>query len=155
MLLGLISNAKLYCSRLSDNAAPDAPELRTPLYVRDGDDDLPSSQRNGDAGNHLGNPDIQVPEYIERNDGLGARGKEEKEGQNADREKKERKETEDERRIGNNKVFPETTGQPWEKKRVETRARRHVPGGTWLTKHTIKGFQAQNQNVFYWECDDA
>ncbi|KAJ1088365.1 hypothetical protein NDU88_001522 [Pleurodeles waltl] len=118
------------CSRLSDNAAPDAPEWRTALCVRDGDDDLPSSQGNGDAGNNLGNLDIRVPERTERDDGLGMGGEEE--GQNANDE--ERKETEDGRRNGNYEVPSKITDLPWEKKRVDTCALRHVPGGTWLTK---------------------
>ncbi|KAJ1207105.1 hypothetical protein NDU88_002497 [Pleurodeles waltl] len=121
---------KGYSSRLSDNTAPDAPEWRTTLCVRGRDNDMPCSQGNGDAGKTLGNPDIRVPERTERNDGLGARREEG--GQNADNEEKQ--ETEDGRRKGNNEVPSKITGQQWERKRVETRTLRHVPGGTWLTK---------------------
>ncbi|KAJ1155083.1 hypothetical protein NDU88_007819 [Pleurodeles waltl] len=110
-------------------------KLRTTLHIREVDDNLPRSQGNGDAGKHLGNPDIRFPEHTEREDGLDARGEgEEEKEQDADREKQE---TEDARRIGNNEVPPKTTGQPWEKKKVEPRALRHVPGETWLTKYAL------------------
>ncbi|KAJ1081651.1 hypothetical protein NDU88_001829 [Pleurodeles waltl] len=88
------------------------------LCFRGGDDDLPSSQGNGDAGNQLGNPDIRVPESTEREDGLGVRGEEE-EGKDADHETEKRKETEDGRRNGHNEGPLKITGQPWERRELK------------------------------------
>ncbi|KAJ1107684.1 hypothetical protein NDU88_005073 [Pleurodeles waltl] len=122
----------LFTGRLSDNAAPDSPELRTQLFVCDVDEGLASFQGNEDPGTHLGNPDIRVPKNTKREDGLGARraGEEEEDEQNADREQQE---TGDKRKVGN-EVPPKTTGHPGKKKEVEPRALRHVAGGTWLPK---------------------
>ncbi|KAJ1110145.1 hypothetical protein NDU88_007500 [Pleurodeles waltl] len=76
--------------------APDAPEWQMTRCGRGGNDDLPCSQSNVDAGNTLRNPDIRVPEKTEREDRLGIAVEEG--GQNADN--KERQETEDGRRRG-------------------------------------------------------
>ncbi|KAJ1122269.1 hypothetical protein NDU88_000765 [Pleurodeles waltl] len=130
---------ELRCSRLSDNAAPDSPELQTQLFVRDVDEVLPSFQGNENAGTHLGNPDIRVSKNTKKEDGLGARHAGEEVEQNADRDQRE---TGDERRIGTNEVPPKTTGHPREKKEVEPRALRHVPGRTWLTK--VRSFIKDN-----------
>ncbi|KAJ1121132.1 hypothetical protein NDU88_009260 [Pleurodeles waltl] len=101
-----------------------------------GEDDSPSYQGNGDAGNRLGNPDIRVPERTEKDDGLCARGTEK--DKNADRDEKERnEETKDGNRNGNNEVPLEINGQPCARRRAEGRELRHVPGGTWLTKSDI------------------
>ncbi|KAJ1083324.1 hypothetical protein NDU88_003483 [Pleurodeles waltl] len=115
--------------RLSDNAAPDAAESRTVFRSCGRDDDSPSYQSNGDAGNHLGNPDIRVPKSTEKDDGLCA-----EEGKNADNEKERSEETEDGSRNGNSEVSLKIDGQPWAGKRVETCELHHVPGGAWLTK---------------------
>ncbi|KAJ1119074.1 hypothetical protein NDU88_007260 [Pleurodeles waltl] len=66
-------------SRLSDNAAPDSPEVRPQLFVRDVDEGLPSSQGKEDARTHLRNPDIRVPRNTKRADGRGAREADEEE----------------------------------------------------------------------------
>ncbi|KAJ1180095.1 hypothetical protein NDU88_005319 [Pleurodeles waltl] len=112
--------------------APDDAESRTVFRSCGGDDDSPSYQGNGDAGNHLGNPDIRDPESTEKDDELCKQGAEE--GKNTDNEKERSKETEDGSRNGNSEVPLKIDGQPWARKRVETRELRHVPGGTWLTK---------------------
>ncbi|KAJ1154187.1 hypothetical protein NDU88_006941 [Pleurodeles waltl] len=78
----------------------------------------------------LGNPDIRVPEKTEKEDRLGVTGKEGE--QNANNE--ERQETEDERKKQSNEAPSEITREQWERKNGDTRALRHVPGGTWLTK---------------------
>ncbi|KAJ1151103.1 hypothetical protein NDU88_003890 [Pleurodeles waltl] len=106
--------------------------LRTVFRSCGGDDDSPSCQGNGDAGNQLGNPDVQVPEHSEKDDGLGARGEEEE--KNADNEEERNEETEDGSRNGNSEVPRKINGQPWAGKRAGTHELRHVPGGTWLTK---------------------
>ncbi|KAJ1176070.1 hypothetical protein NDU88_001353 [Pleurodeles waltl] len=129
------------CSRLSDNAAPDAAESRTAFRSCGGGDDSPSCQGNGDAGNQLGNPDVRVPESTEKDDGLCAREAEEE--KNADNEKERSEEAEDGSRNGNSEVPLKINGQPWTRKRAETRELRHVPGGTWLTKPEKKIFASQ------------
>ncbi|KAJ1166719.1 hypothetical protein NDU88_007116 [Pleurodeles waltl] len=118
------------CSWLSENPAPDAPEWRMPLGVRGEKDGLPYSQGNGDAGNFLGNPELRVPDRTEREDGLRLR--EEEDEQNA--ENVERRETDDGGRNGNSVVPSELTGQLGKEKNSDTRAFRHAPGGTWITK---------------------
>ncbi|KAJ1200059.1 hypothetical protein NDU88_003887 [Pleurodeles waltl] len=67
-----------------------------------GDDDSPSCQGNGDAGNQLGNPDVRVPDSTEKDDGLCARRAEE--GKNADNEEERSEEMEDGSRKGNSEV---------------------------------------------------
>ncbi|KAJ1214073.1 hypothetical protein NDU88_001700 [Pleurodeles waltl] len=108
-------------------------ELRTQLFVCDVDEGLPSFQGNEDAGTHLGNPDIRVPKNTKREDGLGARraGEEEEDEQTAgpraagDGRREENREQ---------RGFPKNNQSSEQKKEVEPRALRHVPGGTWLTK---------------------
>ncbi|KAJ1126527.1 hypothetical protein NDU88_004934 [Pleurodeles waltl] len=134
------------CSRLSVNPAHDASEeWRLPLGVRGKKDNLPCSLGNGDAGTSLGNPDIRVPDRTKREDGLRLEVVEDAE--NA--EKTERKENEenteegneddDGRRNGNSVVPSETTDQRVKERNSDTRAYRHAPGGTWLTKNIFAG----------------
>ncbi|KAJ1137312.1 hypothetical protein NDU88_003724 [Pleurodeles waltl] len=101
---------------------------------RSENDDSPCSQGNGDAGHTLGNPDIRVPEKTEREDGLGVAGEEGEQNANND----ERQETEDERNSQSNEAPSKITGEQRERKNSDTRALRHVPGGTWLTKNVNK-----------------
>ncbi|KAJ1087374.1 hypothetical protein NDU88_000550 [Pleurodeles waltl] len=98
-------------------------------------DDLSCFQGTGDAGNTLRIPDIRVPEKTEREDELGDAAEEG--GQNADNE--ERQETEDGRKKGSNEAPSSITGEQWERRNGDTRALRHVPGGTWLTKVRERG----------------
>ncbi|KAJ1214364.1 hypothetical protein NDU88_001983 [Pleurodeles waltl] len=64
------------CSRLSDHPAPEVPVSETISQFYVGDNALPRCQGNDDTGNCLGNPDVRVPESVEREDGLcAARGK--------------------------------------------------------------------------------
>ncbi|KAJ1215936.1 hypothetical protein NDU88_003542 [Pleurodeles waltl] len=121
-----------HCSRLSDNAAPDAGESETVFRSCGRKDDSPSCHGNWDAGNQIGNPDVRVPERSEIDDGLSARETEE-EG-NADNEEERGEDAEDGSRNGNSEVPLKIDGCPWAKKRAATRELRHVPGGTWLTK---------------------
>ncbi|KAJ1087747.1 hypothetical protein NDU88_000911 [Pleurodeles waltl] len=72
------------------------------------------------------------PDRTEREDGLRLRREEDEHEQNA--ENAERRETDDGRRHGKGVAPPEITGQLGKEKNGDTRAFRHTPGGTWLTK---------------------
>ncbi|KAJ1114828.1 hypothetical protein NDU88_003059 [Pleurodeles waltl] len=121
-------------SRLPDIPAPSFTESGTEsrfCYVNDA---TPGSHGDEDAGNLPGNPDIQVPKLIEKDDRLHAwraRGGE----KNADREEREEEgRTEDSRgnRTSDDSLEVSTQARP--ERGAEGREFRHVPGGTWLTK---------------------
>ncbi|KAJ1201079.1 hypothetical protein NDU88_004895 [Pleurodeles waltl] len=131
------------CSRLLVNPAHDASEWRLPRGVCAEKDGLPCYLGNGDTGTSLGNPDIQVPYRTKREDGLHLEedaedaedaettGRKENEEDTKD---EERKEDDDGRRNGNSVVPTEAADQRGTERNGDTRADRHAPGGTWLTK---------------------
>ncbi|KAJ1091967.1 hypothetical protein NDU88_005081 [Pleurodeles waltl] len=131
MLLPSPDNDEHDCSRLSDHPAPDVPESETMPRFYDGDDALPRCQGNADARNYLGNPDIRVPESVEREDGLCAWGAKEKQDADGD---KEEEDANDRGNAENNEDTLEENSLPRAEKGAEGRKIRHVPGGTWLTK---------------------
>ncbi|KAJ1144819.1 hypothetical protein NDU88_011113 [Pleurodeles waltl] len=101
-----------------------------------GDNATPGCHDNGDAGKLLGNPDIRVPESIEKEDGL--RAGREKQGGNADGDEPRGNErAKDHRRNQNSRDNPEASNQARTERRAEGRELRHIPGGTWLTKDII------------------
>ncbi|KAJ1217202.1 hypothetical protein NDU88_004797 [Pleurodeles waltl] len=95
------------------------------------DDAPPGRHSNVDAGNLTGNPDIRVPERVERENGLRARGAERQE--NADRGERRRDgRPEDTRRRLNPGEALEASDQDRieTKRRPEGRGLSHVPGRT-------------------------
>ncbi|KAJ1090758.1 hypothetical protein NDU88_003887 [Pleurodeles waltl] len=86
---------------------------------------------NADAGNCLGNPDIRVPESIDREDGLCEWRAKEKQDAEGDEEEER---TNDRGNTENNEDILEENGLPKAGKGAEGHKLRHVPGGTWLTK---------------------
>ncbi|KAJ1114505.1 hypothetical protein NDU88_002741 [Pleurodeles waltl] len=131
------------CSRLSVNPAHDASEWRLPRGVPGEEDGLPCYLGYGDAETSLGDPDIWVPYRTKREDGLHERvntddeedaeatGREEKEEHTEDEEKKA---NDDDSRNGNRVVPTKAADQRGTEENGDTRADRHAPGGTWLTK---------------------
>ncbi|KAJ1193278.1 hypothetical protein NDU88_002579 [Pleurodeles waltl] len=122
------------CSRLSDHPAPEVPESETIPRFHVGDDALPWCQGNADAGNCLGNPDIRVPESIEREDGLCAVSAKEKQDADGDEEEEG---TNDRGCAKSNEDILKGNGLPKAGKEAEGHKLRHVPKGTWLTKELI------------------
>ncbi|KAJ1138548.1 hypothetical protein NDU88_004929 [Pleurodeles waltl] len=99
------------------------------------DDAPPGYHGNIDADKLPGNPDIRVPERVERENGLRARGAERQE--NADRgERRQGERPEDRgRRLNIGEILEaKDQGRIETKRRPEGRRLRHVPGGTWLNK---------------------
>ncbi|KAJ1105502.1 hypothetical protein NDU88_002908 [Pleurodeles waltl] len=133
------------CSRLSVDPAHDAPEWQLPRGVRGEKDGLPCSLGNGDAGTSLRNPDIRVPDRTKREDGLHLRKvedaekaeKTERKETEENTENEERKEDDDGRRNGNSVVPSDAADQRGTERNGDTRAYRHAPGGTWLTKDKV------------------
>ncbi|KAJ1156291.1 hypothetical protein NDU88_009015 [Pleurodeles waltl] len=129
--------------RLSGNPAHDASEWHLLRGVCGKEDGLPCCRGNRDAGTSGGNPDIRVPDKPEKEDGLPERGDTEDEedaeetGREEDRERAEDEAlntSDDGSRIGNHAVPKKATEQWGIEESGDTRAGRHVPPGTWLTK---------------------
>ncbi|KAJ1177517.1 hypothetical protein NDU88_002772 [Pleurodeles waltl] len=134
----------MQCSRLSSNPAQDSSDWRWPRGVSREGDCLPHCF--DDASTSLENPDIRVPSGTKSEDGLHAAveekdaeepGSEENGGNTEDQEKK----ADDDRRNGNS-VVPREAADPGRKGRNGgTSTDRHAPGGTWLTKVSVKTLQ--------------
>ncbi|KAJ1123590.1 hypothetical protein NDU88_002058 [Pleurodeles waltl] len=98
---------------------------------------------NRDAGTSLGNPDIRVPDRPKREDGhpRGTYMDDEEDAEGTGREEEgectedeERKTNHDGSRNGNSAVLKKAADQQGTEENGDTRADRHAPGGTWLTK---------------------
>ncbi|KAJ1217546.1 hypothetical protein NDU88_005140 [Pleurodeles waltl] len=99
------------------------------------DDAPPGRHGNDDADKLPGNPDIRVPERVERENGLRAPGAERQE--NADRGERRRDERLEDRgrRLNTGEILEaKDQGRIETKRRPEGRGLRHVPVGTWLNK---------------------
>ncbi|KAJ1140738.1 hypothetical protein NDU88_007076 [Pleurodeles waltl] len=124
------------CSRLSDIPATGGAESGTASRFSLADDAPPGRYGNRDAGNITGNPDIRVPEGIERENRLRARDA--RRNENADREAGRGDERpEDPVRRRNSGETREATdqGRFEVQRRPEGREIHHVPGGTWLHQY--------------------
>ncbi|KAJ1092918.1 hypothetical protein NDU88_006028 [Pleurodeles waltl] len=116
------------CSRLTDIPATNTTESGTESRFYFLDDALPGRPSNHDAASLKGNPDIRVPEGIEKKNGLHEEEGEEKE--NADEDAGPER-----RRADSGETMKTTTqGQITTKREPEGRRFRHVPGGTWLNQ---------------------
>ncbi|KAJ1102836.1 hypothetical protein NDU88_000277 [Pleurodeles waltl] len=123
------------CSRLAEVPATPTAESGTESRSALLDNAPPGRLSNDHAANIIGNPDIRVPEMVERDDGLTVRGEEE--GKDADRDVKTRSvRPEAVKEDGNTREARRTSAQAQSatKRKSEGREFHHVPGGTWLNQ---------------------
>ncbi|KAJ1135815.1 hypothetical protein NDU88_002245 [Pleurodeles waltl] len=123
-----------WCSRLTEVPATPTAESGTEFRSALPDNAPPGRLSNDHVTNSSGNPEIRVPERVERDDGLGAREKDE-EGNDADREEKTRSirpETVNEDRSRREARRTNAQARSATERDSERREFRHIPGGTWL-----------------------
>ncbi|KAJ1144849.1 hypothetical protein NDU88_011143 [Pleurodeles waltl] len=109
---------------------------------------LPRHQDNVDTIGVIGNPDIQVPKGMKREDGVRAARALEKEDAGGDAEKNRGRNQEKEQRTPTEKpktfsVKDTTTN----KEAIEGRELRHVPGGTWLNQGYMRTYDCTVHSV--------